>query len=54
MKKFFKDESGQDIVEYTLVVALIAVVAIVVLSDLGSAIVELLSRFSATLNQLAQ
>jgi len=41
-------------VEYTLVVALIAVVAIVVLSDLGSAIVGLLSRFSATLNQLAQ
>jgi len=54
MKKFFTNESGQDIIEYALVIALIAIVAIVVLSDLGGTIVGLLSRVSNTLNQLAQ
>jgi Flp pilus assembly pilin Flp len=49
-----KSESGQDIVEYTLVIVLIAIVAIVVLSDLGGAITGLLARLTNTLNALAQ
>ena len=35
MKNFFKNESGQGMVEYGLILALIAVAAIVVLTQLG-------------------
>ena len=35
MKKFFKNESGQGMVEYGLIIALIAVVVIVALTTLG-------------------
>ena len=35
MKKFFKNESGQGMVEYGLIIALIAVVVIVALTNLG-------------------
>ena len=38
MKKFFKDESGQGMVEYGLIIALIAVVVIVALTTLGGKI----------------
>ena len=32
LKRFFKDESGQGMVEYALIIALIAIVVIVALS----------------------
>ena len=35
MKKFFKDESGQGMVEYGLIIALIAIVVIVALKTLA-------------------
>ncbi len=35
LKKFFKDESGQGMVEYGLIIALIAVVVVVALVALG-------------------
>ena len=35
MMKFFKDESGQGMVEYGLILALIAVAAIAILTGLG-------------------
>ena len=35
LKKFFKDESGQGMVEYALIIALIAVVVIVDVTALG-------------------
>ena len=35
MMNFFKDESGQGMVEYGLILALIAVAAIAILSGLG-------------------
>ena len=38
MMNFFKDESGQGMVEYGLILALIAVAAIVVLTQLGGKI----------------
>ena len=38
MKKFFKDESGQGMVEYGLIIALIAIVVIVALTTLGGKI----------------
>lgn len=38
LKKFFKDESGQGMVEYALIIALIAIVVIVALSTLSGKI----------------
>lgn len=38
MMNFFKDESGQGMVEYGLILALIAVAAILVLTQLGGKI----------------
>ena len=35
LKRFFKDESGQGMVEYALIIALIAIVVIVSLSALS-------------------
>lgn len=52
--KFFTDESGQDMVEYSLIVVLIALIAIFALSDLGSTIVNVLSTINNTLKGLSQ
>ncbi|WP_301956089.1 Flp family type IVb pilin [uncultured Eubacterium sp.] len=38
LKKFFKDESGQGMVEYALIIALIAVVVIVAITALSGGI----------------
>ena len=38
LKKFFKDESGQGMVEYALIIALIAVVVIATVAAIGNAI----------------
>ena len=38
LRRFFKDESGSTMVEYGLIVALIAIVAIVVITILGQQI----------------
>ena len=43
LKKFFKDESGQGMVEYALIIALIAVVVIVAVTALGGGIKHTLS-----------
>lgn len=40
LKKFDQDESGQALTEYALIIALIAVVAIGVMSPLGTKIKE--------------
>lgn len=49
MKRFFKDESGQGMVEYGLIIALVAVVVIVGLTALGGNIKEL---FNGTADKL--
>jgi pilus assembly protein Flp/PilA len=46
MKRFFKDESGQGMVEYGLIIALVAVVVIVGLSALGTKAGSLFSGIS--------
>jgi pilus assembly protein Flp/PilA len=38
MKNFFKDENGQGMVEYGLIIALVAIVVIVALTKLGPAV----------------
>ena len=38
LKRFFKDESGQGMVEYALIIALIAIVVIAVVATLGNKI----------------
>jgi pilus assembly protein Flp/PilA len=38
LKRFFKDESGQGMVEYALIIALIAVVVIGAITILGNGI----------------
>ena len=43
LKKFFKDESGQGMVEYALIIALIAVVVIVAVTALGGGIKDTLA-----------
>ena len=48
-KKLVKDEAGQGLVEYALIIALIAVIAIVAVRALGGSISGL---FTKTSNQL--
>ena len=49
IKKFIRDEEGQDLVEYALLLVFIALAAIAVLPTLGSAINNVFSRSASTL-----
>lgn len=51
LKKFFKDESGQGMVEYGLIIALVAVAVIVAISALGTNIGGI---FNKTGNRLGE
>ena len=46
-----KDEKGQDLVEYALIVALIAFAAIVGMNDLATGINTAFNQISVTVNQ---
>ena len=46
-KKLWKDESGQGMVEYGLILALVAIVAITVLNSLGN---EIIAKFQAVVD----
>ena len=48
--RLWKDEEGQDLTEYALLLVLIALAAITVMSNLGSAINAVFSSGSSTLN----
>ena len=50
MKKFFMDESGQGMVEYGLIIALVAVAAIVALKALGPKISSLFNKAGGELD----
>jgi len=50
MKKFFKDESGQGMVEYGLIIALIAVVVVVALVALGPKIKAIFTKINGGIN----
>jgi pilus assembly protein Flp/PilA len=49
IKRFIKEESGATMVEYAILVALISVVAILVISQVGDSV---LGAFSAVQSQL--
>ena len=50
MIRLWKEEEGQDLTEYALLLVLIALAAITVMSNLGSAINQVFSSGSSTLN----
>jgi pilus assembly protein Flp/PilA len=55
MKKFFSwlkdEESGQGMVEYGLIIALIAVVLIVALTAMGGGLTNIFGKITAELNK---
>ena len=53
MRKFFKDENGQGLAEYALILALIAIVVIAALTALGNTIDNRLDTVTATLGAAA-
>lgn len=50
MKKFLEDESGQDLVEYALLLVFLALAAISILPILGSSVNRIFSQSSSSLN----
>ena len=50
LKEFLEDESGQDMVEYALLMALIAAAAILVLTGMGTSITTLYLRLTQMLD----
>ncbi len=51
MKDFLKDENGQGMVEYALIIGLIAIVAVVALVLLGPRIREMFTRTNEELEK---
>lgn len=52
IERFLKEEQGQDLVEYSLLLVLIAVVAVLVLTGLGTSVVSVFQRVTNTLNNI--
>jgi len=50
MVRFLKDESGQGLVEYALIIALVSIVAIAAMSTLGQKASTTLSNAAASLS----
>ena len=50
LKQFIKDEEGQDLVEYALLLVFLALAAITVLPTLGSSVNRVFSQSNSTLN----
>jgi len=53
IREFIQDEAGQDIVEYSLLVVLIAVAALFVLTTMGTNIQNLFSKIADKLSTTA-
>ena len=52
MKRLFKEEEGQGMVEYALIIALISIAAIALLPDLGTAISDVFEDITGELDLL--
>ncbi len=48
LRSLHRDESGQDLIEYALIAALLALAAVVTMSTLGSSINQAFSTISST------
>lgn len=53
LKTFWQEEDGQDMVEYALIIAFVAIAAIAILGTVGNSIKSLWSNISSTLNSSA-
>ena len=51
IKRFLKDEHGQDIVEYSLLLVLIGAAAVFVLTTMGTSINSIFSKITTKLSQ---
>ncbi len=51
IKSFIKDEQGQDIVEYSLLLVLIGAAAVFVLTTMGQSISEIFSKINVRLTK---
>ena len=51
LKRLFYEESGQGMVEYGLIIALVAVAVIALLSALGTSIGEIFTKVSGKLDE---
>lgn len=51
IKQFLKDESGQDIVEYSLLLVLIGAVAVLILTGMGTSISNIFTKIQNSLIQ---
>jgi pilus assembly protein Flp/PilA len=49
LKEFIKDEQGQDIVEYSLLLVLIGAAAVFVLTTMGQSISQIFSKINTKL-----
>ena len=54
LRKWFKDEEGQGMVEYGLIIALIAIVVIVALVALGPKIRDIFNRTNEVLDDATE
>lgn len=54
VKNFLKDESGQDVVEYSLLVVLIGTVVLIYLTGLGLNLTTLLQNIGAKLELVSK
>lgn len=50
IKNFLKDEQGQDIVEYSLLLVLIGAAALFVLTAMGTSITQIFSKINSRLS----
>ena len=50
MKKFFQNESGQGMVEYGLIIALIAVVVLAILPSVGKRVKNVFTEIDTKMN----
>lgn len=54
MRTLMRDDSGQDLLEYALLVALIALVAVAAVTSSGQAVNTIFSQVATSLQQAAQ
>ena len=54
LRNFIKDEDGQDLVEYTILLTLIAAVVLITLSAVGNNLKDLLGKIGAKVEGLGK